>query len=63
MRSPFLISPDDGKLYDRADYERKSLAKSLRKVAGVIASWDLKSSRLIMNQADWDDIVKFSKED
>jgi len=63
VRSPLVISPYDGKLYDRADYERKSYAEALRKVASTIASWDLRPASLIMSQADYDDIMKFSKED
>lgn len=63
MKSPLIISPLDGKLYDRNAYEAKGFGRALRRVAATVAKWDLVATKIFMNEDDWNDIVKFSKED
>jgi len=58
MNEPFIIGAD-GKLYSRTMYEHKRSLKNLRR---LIDSWSLAPTKISMNKADYDDIVKWSVE-
>jgi hypothetical protein len=61
MNEPLIIGTD-GKLYTRTIYAHKDLISSFKKTVDIISKWDLVPQKLIMNKADYDDIVKWSKE-
>lgn len=57
MPSPFVIA-SDGKLYDKSS--NKYWAKIVSTFSKTINSWNIPARKLIMNKADFDDIVKWN---
>ena len=55
MKCPLVITPE-GKLMHEAHY---ALDQSLQRFKSWLDSTKLQPTKLIMNQDDWDDIVKW----
>ena len=59
MKHPFVIDAR-GKLETA---HKDELRSSLRAMLKEISGWDLRPTKLYMNKADFDDIVKWGKEE
>lgn len=55
MKCPLVITPD-GKLIAEAHY---ALGQSIRQMRHWLDKTGLRPTKYFMNQADWDDIVKW----
>ena len=58
MEHPIVVTSDN-KICDKPN--ARQLSNSIRDAIKMIESWDLKPSVYLMNQADYDDIVKWAK--
>ncbi len=59
MIHPLIIN-SKGKLEDNGKSE---LRDSLRDMLKLMSGWDLQPTRILMNKADYDDIVAWGKEE
>jgi hypothetical protein len=60
MKSPWVITPK-GKLIDRAIYDQQDFRGDLKKAFDELEKYKLREFRIIMNQDDWEDLMKFSQ--
>lgn len=58
----WVDSLEDDKIIDRVEARLAAPIPQANK-NGDIFDWPLQPTRMLMNQADWDDIVKFGKEE
>lgn len=61
MKCPLIIG-NDGKLYTSSMYGHKDLIGTLKKTVDMISKWEVTTQKIFMNEADYNDIMKWSKE-